>query len=153
MRRIVIKRKRKQRWMSRGIKICCKNQRNLLWRYRKRPTTLNKANFVTYSKRLKKIIRLSKKAQNNDLIRTSDNKSKATWQIINQTKSCYPKEPINTIKLENVEITNPADIANAFNDFFIDQVEKTSMKCDPTQIKIPTVSESMFMPPVSLQHN
>jgi hypothetical protein len=38
---VIIKSKKKQRWISRGIRLCSKNKRKLLWNYRKSPTLAN----------------------------------------------------------------------------------------------------------------
>lgn len=122
---------RKEKWISRGIKICSKKQRKLLWAYRLSPTDQNKAKFDRYKNMLKRIIKLTKKAQNNHLIRTSCNKSKTTWQIINKNKNMLLKPPINTIKTNNTIITDPIDIAKCFNDYFIDKISSTDESISP----------------------
>lgn len=51
----------KPKWISKGIKICSKRKRELLWKYRTSPSEENKLNLDNYSKRYRKIINLTQK--------------------------------------------------------------------------------------------
>lgn len=114
----------KPKWISRGLKICSKRKRNLLWKFRLEPTRDNKLKFIRYSKLFKSIIRQTKRAQNNHAIQTSNNKSKTTWQMINDNNRVnLPKEPISKIKLNTIDISNPTQIADSFNNYFIDKIK------------------------------
>ncbi|KAG7305187.1 hypothetical protein JYU34_009224 [Plutella xylostella] len=147
---IKINTKRKQKWISRGIKVCSIKQRKLLWQCRLNPNHINKITLKSYSYRLKKIIKLTKKAQNCHTIKTSENKCRATWQIINDSKNNFPKEPIHSILNNDKLITDPQEIADAFNDFFIDQTSiDSNIKNDPGPglINIESSINSMFMTP------
>lgn len=59
-----------------------------------------------------------------NIIQNSENKSKISWSIINELKG--KSKPRSNIKLlhENEEITSPVDVANTFNNFFIDAPKK-----------------------------
>lgn len=81
---------KKPKWLSKGIKTCCIRKRELLWHYRRNPNIANKNNLINYSKRLKLIIKLTRKSQNNCKINTSKNKSKTMWSIINENKENKP---------------------------------------------------------------
>lgn len=118
LRLVTIKAHKKSDWVSRGIKICSKKKRQLLWAYRIKRTTMYYHNYINYKRKFRKIISLTKKAQNNYKIKISNNKSKATWQIINNTKQNIPRGQIDEIKINNQSITNPTGIANSFNKFF-----------------------------------
>lgn len=61
---------------------------------------------------------MTQKAQHNHL--SSKNKSKTVWQIINNNKSV--NEPISQVKYNNTLVTDPYDIAESFNNFFVDQI-------------------------------
>lgn len=110
----------KQKWISRGLKKCSVRKRQLLWKYRLKPSIKTKTMFITYSKLLKKIIRLTKRSQNNYKIKSSDNKCKTTWQIINDLRLNSPRDIINKIKVNNNTVSDPNVIANAFNNYFVD---------------------------------
>lgn len=120
--------KRKPKWISKGIKLCSKKQRELLWAYRRRSNTLNKINLKIYSNRLKKIIKLTQLSQNSHNIKKSTNKSKTIWQIINRSKLNKPCENITNITSKNINFKDPQDIATAFNDYFIDQINPSINK-------------------------
>lgn len=118
------------RWITKGIKRCSKKKRDLLWKARKCNSDYNKNIFKNYSNRLKHIIKLTQKAQNDYFIKNSKNRSKATWKVINQNinKSSRNIEYIDEIKHNNKLIQNPKEMATNFNNYFIDQVETNSMK-------------------------
>lgn len=149
---ITIKCNKPTKWISRGIKICSQKQRQLLWTYRFNPNTKNKQLFNNYTKLYKKIIKLTQKAQNNHYINTSKNKAKAAWQIINNSKTCFPQESITSIKRDNLLFTNPGDIANEFNNYFIFDIEnniKNNISCNSKHNFNNITSQSLFMQPVS----
>lgn len=144
LKTVTLRSEKKIKWVSKGIRICSKKQRQLLWEQRLRPTNENKIKFKQYSNRFKKIIKLTQKAQNNYLINNSKNKSKTSWQIINSSKSIT--EPITNIKKDGAIITNPKEIAQTFNDFFADQVS-SSTNLSKEVIKIKSNPHSIFMAP------
>lgn len=134
----------KSKWMTKGIKRCSKRKRELLWKYRKAPDSRNKSNFKNYSKRLKKVINLTQKAQNDYRIKTSLNKSKATWDIINNKfKNNLLNNSIAQIKKDGNIITSPDDIAQAFNDHFVKRKSNRDCKHKINWSRL----KSMFMGP------
>lgn len=139
---------KKPKWLSRGVKLCSKKKRKLLWQRRLNPTHENKRNFSTYSKLYNKIINLTQKAQNNYRIKQSNNKSKTSWQVINQSKYNMPKRQIEKLKVSNKVINKPLDIANAFNDHFVDKVHpKIDADYKPKGHRPSINQKSMFMAP------
>ena len=144
-KRITITPLKKPKWISKGIRLCSRKQRQLLWEHRLNPSHESKYKFKNYSQRFKKIVKLTQKAQNNFFINTSLNKSKASWQVINN-KICT-KEPISQIKINNTIISNPKDIADAFNNYFINLV-KNSSKASVDTSSLRENPNTMFMTPV-----
>lgn len=142
---VTIKLNKKIKWVSRGIRLCSKKQRNLLWKYRNYPTLENKTNFKKYSHKFRKIVKLTQKAQNNYFINSAKNKSKASWQIINN-KTRFT-EPISQIVTQDTTISDPTQIANYFNNFFIDQI-KSNMNVTANINKLNNNPNSIFMGPV-----
>ena len=53
-------------------------------------------------------------------INSAKSDPKKTWKLIHELSSCKVHEPVNvkSIKQDDTEITNPYDIANAFNTYF-----------------------------------
>lgn len=142
-----VKPNKKVKWLSRGIRLCCRKQRNMLWQYRKNASSENKSKFQNYARKLKKIIKLTQKSQNNNLINNSVNKSKASWQIINNKNNSI-KEPIMQINSGHKVIKNPKQIAESFNNFFVDQIHDISSNCTGRTAEIPKTRNSLFMQPV-----
>lgn len=136
----------KNKWVSKGIKKCCKSKRALLWKYRKNASYENKINFKNYSKKLKKIVNLTQKAQNSHYIHQAENKSKATWQIINKRE--YTRNYITRVEKDGSIITDPKKIADAFNSHFINKIEYLSKNLN-NKVDIQTQSQSMFLQPIS----
>lgn len=138
------------KWISRGLKICSKRKCHLLWQYRKNSSAANKTAFKTYAKRYKTVIRLTKKSQNDYYIKTATNKSKATWNVINQTKCKFPIDSVEQIIANDEIITNPKDIAKTFNDFFLDinnDNHKQLNSLNNSLNKLTYNSNSIFFPP------
>ncbi|KAF9802939.1 hypothetical protein SFRURICE_015536, partial [Spodoptera frugiperda] len=143
---VTIKSEKKLKWISRGIRLCSKRQRQLLWQQRLKPTCENKTKFNDYSKRFKKIIKLTQSPQNSHLINNSKNKSKTAWQIINNNKTV--KEPISQIKIGDKIISNPISIAESFNDFFINQITDITKRNSCNLVNLDINPHSIFMTPV-----
>lgn len=146
-RLVTIRVDKKSKWISRGIKVCSKKKRQLLTNFRMNPTNTTKTKYVKHTKLLKKIIRLTKKSQNNHKIKTSLNKSKATWQIINDVRHNLPRQPIDKIKVDGELTTNPDTIANAFNNYFVDKIVPLSGSGLNVTQHITSSNNSMFMAP------
>lgn len=144
--------KKKETWISKGIKNCSKRKRQLLQAYRTNPTVHNRYMFKNYSKKLRKIIKLTKLSQNANLISSSKSKSKATWNIINKNKHNLPKENIDKIKVDGKIYDDPLDIAENFNNYFIDSIKditKDSTKYTFNKFLNNNKSNSLFFNPVT----
>ncbi|KAM3964979.1 uncharacterized protein ACR2FA_000866 [Aphomia sociella] len=140
---------KKEKWITKGIRKCSLRKREMLWKYRKSPNACNRDEFKNYTKRLKTIINKTKKAQNDYFIETADNKTKATWNVINNSKNRLPKKHIQQIKINGKVIINPIEIARNFNNYFIGQMQPrshNSYKKIKTSFK---PSNSLFMPPTT----
>lgn len=142
----------KQNWISQGLKNSCKTKRLLRCKYYKNKTLINKIMYTKYSKLLKKCIVRSKKNCNAKFINISKNKSKAAWTVIkNEICSSKNCDNISELKLNNQTLTNPFDIASAFNDYFI-ELTNTNNETQNTQEK-PYISKissnSMFLRPMA----
>lgn len=147
LKQIKIKVTNKPKWISKGLKTCSKRKRALLWKYRKSPTSTNKFNYKKYAKLFKKIINLTKRAQNIYKIKTSDNKSKTTWQIIQKARLNIPTQSISKIKVGNEHISNPQQIAEAFNNFFIDKIKPLEGYGNGVGKNLRRMLGSMFLAP------
>ncbi|GFG38826.1 hypothetical protein Cfor_11239 [Coptotermes formosanus] len=114
----------KHNWITRGIKISCKQKRNLyaLTNYSKDP--VRNAHYNTYCKIVRKVIREAKKQHYSRLIAQSNNKIKTTWNIIKkETGKVHPAEQIPSLLVDNKKLNDPKSVANAFKNFFLNITE------------------------------
>ncbi|XP_046683553.1 uncharacterized protein LOC124369570 [Homalodisca vitripennis] len=84
-----------------------------------RANTLKKS----YDLKLKEL----RRTFNSNHISTSDNKSKAIWDVINceRNPNKVPQTEVKSLSVDEVNITDPNEIASCFNQFFVDIAEKT----------------------------
>lgn len=137
------------KWISKGIKTCSAKRRDLLWKLRRTKSNTDKVKFKDYTRRYRKIIKLTQKAQNNFRIQNASNKTKAVWSIINNKKSNIPPEEINLIKYNDIEITDPTCIAETFNNFYIDDISTDSMTKNSMNTMTHNSYKSCFMTPTT----
>jgi len=146
------------KWITQGIKISSKRMRLL---DNQRKTTVMEKKDLKYIEQNRKIyrrvIKEAKRRENNTYISSSKNKSKAAWQIINKELG---KSFINNKNIElrwgKNKISNPRAIAELFNSYFAETVEKltdqnngTHTTYNITNLKINTCPQTMFINPVS----
>lgn len=144
---ITINLNKKVAWLSRGIKMCSKKKISLLWRCRLKPTSSNKAELKRYNTLYKRIIKLTRRAQNNFIIKKSNNKSKTIWQIVNNCKQNKPHDPITQINVDNKIITDSNEISKSFNNYFVDKVVPVINYNKLYNYDMPNIMNSMFMQP------
>lgn len=148
-KKIKIKSEVKPKWITRGIKTCSKRNRELLWLYRISPNNTNRISFKAYNKRYRLVIKQTKMSQNIYYINNASNKTKATWNIINNKKNRCPTETIPTLKVNGKIIIDPQEICNEFNNYYID-VAKAENILNNKQYNIDLtykISNSIFIPP------
>jgi hypothetical protein len=113
---MVIKKKstKPNSWITSGIKISCKNKRNLYVKYRNSRDPTHKAQYKDYCKILSSVIRAAKKMYFDALIQKSNNKIKTTWNLV---KSLLNNKTNTNMNNTNDNINNQ-NTANAFNSYF-----------------------------------
>lgn len=73
-----------------------------------------------YTKLLRKCINQSKSIYNNEILRNSSNKCRATWNIIkDKTDIVKSHDEIENLEINDITISDPLDIATAFNEYFL----------------------------------
>jgi exonuclease III len=145
--------KRKNKWLTRGIKKSCKTKRILHLKCRKSKLDNDILLYQNYSNILKKVINKSQRIQNNSYILNAANKTKAAWQVINGNTNLPPKHHIKQIKSNEKFLESPRQIANAFNDFFTDTVNETTHSSrNSGRNDILSVPNSVFLNPTTPQY-
>lgn len=143
--------KKKQSWISKGLKKSCKTKRLLRHQFYRNKTANNKTKYLRYTNLLKKCIFNSKKNANIKYIAKNDNKCKATWNVIkDELNNANSRHNIDSIKYKNTLLTNPVEIASAFNNHYIDSTNR-SVPPNVTGNSMNNVTVgSMFLKPMSI---
>lgn len=87
----------------------------------------NMDQFKTWRNKVVNLIKRSKKSNYENLIEESNNQPSTIWKIFNELgagkQKCNSASILQSVKIGNNETNGPADIANAFNDFFVNIAE------------------------------
>jgi hypothetical protein len=106
-------------WATAGIR---KSRDNLYQLYERRSYTTDERfhQYVRdYSKLFKIVCTKAKAVHLNNKIKSSDNKPKTVWKIINtETGQKNKSDSTISLKIEDTLITDPVKVANEFNNFF-----------------------------------
>ena len=106
-------------WITRGILRSIKKRNKLYKSYISNPSEQNANKYKKYRNNLNSIIRSSKKLYYSKEIENAEGNLNATWNVINKLiNKGKPRNNFDHLKIENKEITNPTEIAQAFNQFF-----------------------------------
>ena len=142
-------------WLTSGILNAVKKKNNLYKNFIKSTSSDLKLQYLQYKNKLTSIIRLAEKNYYaSKLLEVRDNISK-TWKIMNQMcggKSA--RSQISEIKVSGASIVDPQQMANKFNDFFVN-VGPILAKSIPPAVKPPlsfmkgTFPDSMYFLPTN----
>jgi hypothetical protein len=107
-------------WLTQGIRIACINKRKLYIISRQSLDRNKKLHYRRHCKILAEVIKLAKRKHYNNLLMNSANKTKTTWNIINENiNKRHEKQDIPSINLKGVVIQNNQIIANVFNSYYL----------------------------------
>lgn len=146
----LIKIYQKKSYLTPGLKLSCRNKRLLRVLITKTKNQILHDYYINYTRILKKAFQMSKKVSNIQKFRKSSNSIKTMWQIIKDEKNkkrTHQKQ--NTkLKVNNVLLENPKEIANVFNNYFssISNLQISTGQHIVTQTK--KIENSIFLGPV-----
>ena len=115
-------------WVTRGIIVSRDKLRLLNQMSKFRTDEYFLTYFSNYKSIYKRVIKAAKLAQNCNFINSSENKCKSAWKVIKgEIGTCNDAKVQNKIKIvfNNCELTDPMNIGNVFNEYFI-KVSKLS---------------------------
>ena len=142
-------------WMSQGFINATKKKRFLYEQSLKLRTESAMNKYKTYKNKLTYILRCEQKRYYCKLIDEHKGNMKKTWQILNRCiskskqVSCIPK----CFKANNLEVSESKDIANGFNNFFVNvgpNLAKSIPDCEGKSFydyMVNNVQSSVFMQP------
>lgn len=108
-------------WITKGLQNACKKKNLLFKHFLEKRTKEAELKYKLYKNKLVNILRKTKKDYYNNLLEQHRSNIKETWKVLNSVikgkvkKSEYPKYFTNQLKT----ITNPNDVANEFNNYFV----------------------------------
>ena len=106
-------------WITKGIFNSLKIRNKLYKSYVNKPSEQSLVKYKQYRNRLTSIIKTSKKMYYSNELGKAEGDLNATWKVINNiTKRNKQNTQIESIKIDNDELTDSAEIANAFNMYF-----------------------------------
>jgi hypothetical protein len=134
--------------MSAGILISRETKNNLHKQSILNPSPESLNRYKLYRNAYKKLLRAAKKLYYFNEIRENRNNAKKTWNILNEcTGRTKKNEKITKITVNGLPNENSLDIANAFNEFFVN-VGKQISDSVPIVSKSP---ESYLDPPIIIE--
>ena len=109
-------------WVTTGILAFRKVKKKKLYKkFIKNPTDTNKKNYKVYRNKFNKIKRIAKKMYYSNKLNELNGNLRLTWKLINEiiNKNKSRSElPSNFLKEDNM-ISDPLEIANYFNEYFV----------------------------------
>ena len=129
-RKISFKKSYQTPWITKEILASRKLKNKLYKRFINNPNNTNEKNYKTYRNKFNKIKRLAKKSYYNGKFQESQGNIRQTWKLINEitNKNKSSSElPDNFMKDGNI-ITDPNEIANNFNEYFVNVGPKLAEK-------------------------
>ena len=121
--------------MTNGIFKSISNKNKLYKKFLKKPTHKNEIDYKKYKNKLNHVIKTAKKAYYEKQFVKYKNDTKKTWQTINEvlnrnkTRKNLPDTFLQ--KSSNINVTNPQEIANKFNEYFVNigpQLQSVTLK-------------------------
>ncbi|XP_028166266.1 uncharacterized protein LOC114357040 [Ostrinia furnacalis] len=114
-------------WITKGIRKSCHKKRNLYLAYINSSNNRydNRIRYKNYNRLLRSCLNKAQKLVNSHYINKSVNKCRAAWQVIkDNTNNNLPRENLEKIKKDNKIFTNPNDLCQVFNEYFIELTNK-----------------------------
>lgn len=149
-----IKNTTKKTWLTTGIKKSCIHKRSLGILVNETNSNVIRNFYKSYTKTLKRCVKISKKLMYIKQMKNSENKIKTMWGIINAKtgKKRHKKIKNMKLKIDNEEIECPIQIAEIFNNYFATIGENNNK--NEVNVGLPVIDSpvnSLYLHPVTQQ--
>ena len=142
------------KWITNGIQISLHNKRAIY----ELITDLRLQNILSidlenyykrYCRILQRVVKSAKKLYYDQLINTSDNKSKSSWKIINSIAKTEHRrsDPLLINNQNGVLINDPIEVANEFNSHYVNITNKLNLSNVAPDVTIKKANQNMFLFP------
>ena len=123
-------------WMTPSLIKCCHRKNNLYKNYIKNGLPEARLKYLKYLSQLKKTLKLAEKTYYEKLLSSVTGNLKKTWAILNSLISKKDRSVFaESLTIKDNLVSNATDIAEAFNNFFVDIGEKLASKIEPIATK------------------
>lgn len=143
-------------WITKEILAARKLKNKLCKRFIYNPNDTNENNYKTSRNKFNKTKRLAKKSYYKGKFQESQGNIRQTWKLINEITNKKKQSsdlPDNFMKDGNV-ITEPNEIANNFNEYFVNVGPKLADKIPPSSVNFSSYlpasnQDSIFLDPIT----
>ena len=146
-------------WLTKGIIKSCRRKNRLYYKFVNCRTLENERKYKMYKNKLLAIIKRSEKMYYNQLLLSHKDNIKSTWKVLNDIigkGNSVSSRPTYFVDELNRKIENVKDVADGFNNFFVNigpnlakSIGKCKMKRGVLDYMGAKVQESLFLSPVS----
>ena len=142
-------------WITPAILNSCKTKNRLYKKFLCNRSTINLNEYKRFRNRLTSVIRQAKKSYFSNLFSNSTQDTKSMWRSINNLLygrgNNYTPDKINH---HGTSVSNPLNVSNIFNDYFIDVGPATQAKIPPSRSSYKSylpnrVVDSLFINPTT----
>ena len=147
--------KTRKSWLSDELKDKIKRKNKLFITSRKYPTLSNEIEYKIYKKQLDHLLKIAEKEYYQELFEKHKCDLKKSWQLIKRLINKKKSRPIQSLfKHNDKDITDPLEIAEHFNNFFVNIEPFTAAKIprslnDPSHYMKGNYIESFYTTPVT----
>ena len=147
----------RQEWMTNGLANCCYNKSKLYKKFKCYPTIINENAFKIYRNKLKAILWQAERNFYTNKIIACAADQKQIWKILNYLISKKKNQQTDfSLDYNGQIITNPADIVDRFNNFFVNIGPDLASRIPPTDINFTkylkgTYKNSFYLSPTNAQ--
>ena len=144
-------------WLTKGLINACKKKNQMYRRFLETKLESDECKYKIYKNKLTKILKNAEKSHFNGLIKMYKHNIKDTWKVLNSVIRgvANPSKIPETFMENNIEVRDKKDIADGFNNFFInvgpllaEQIQKPPNIEVEDYMPVPN-QNTMFLDPVT----
>ena len=120
-------------WITKSLLISVRKKNKLYRQLLRSPTPTRELQYKSYRNKLNHLIRIAKRHYYDQRFASAKNDLKETWKLINEVinkRKCKPSFP-PSFRSDGSVITDPAEIANGFCNYFTNVGPKLAAKIPP----------------------
>jgi len=149
-------------WFTKGLVNACRKKNYLYKKFLCTRTVITENRYKLYKNKLTRIMRQAEKCYYDKLLLANKDNMQGTWKILKQIIGKQSNKPVCNVFVENdLKITNHRDIAEGFNNFFVNVGPNLASKIKPPKNGLRNninsqsfpngvdILESLFLKPVT----